>query len=59
MKKPFLLLVLLAVGAIATYQFIRLNNDHRECEEKTQRWKNAKGETVMEKQHVCRETFSF
>lgn len=58
-KKAITLFALIIVATVALFLFIRFNNDHRECEQITEKLKNAKGEIVLHKRHVCKETFSF
>ncbi|MBB6609882.1 hypothetical protein H7F15_02425 [Pontibacter sp. Tf4] len=39
--------------------FIWKSNDHQECEETIVRTTDAAGNTVVEKQHYCKEKFNF
>jgi hypothetical protein len=60
MKRKTLFGFLLGLLAfISVMQFIRLNNDHLECEQTVERKQDAKGNIVTETKHVCKEKFNF
>lgn len=60
MNKRFIVGLLATVlFTIGTVQFIRLSNDHAECNQKVERTKDAAGNSVVATEHVCREKFSF
>ena len=60
MKRKFaVILILTILFSIGVIQFIRLNNDHVECEQTVERMKNENGEMVTVKNHVCKERFNF
>ncbi|MGZ8549783.1 MAG: hypothetical protein ACXWV2_03935 [Chitinophagaceae bacterium] len=50
----FLLIICLAIGA---FYFIKLNNDHLECDVSTVETKNKNGEIVRSTAHICHERF--
>lgn len=52
----FIVILLLSIGA---YQFIKMNNDHLECEQVVEQKKEANGNLVTSTKHICKEKFSF
>lgn len=58
-RKPLITVLLLFLFTAATLLFIKINNDHRECTDRYQSSKDANGNLVVDKQHICGEKFSF
>ena len=58
-KKGLMLLGTIIVLAVGSVLFIHYGNDHKECEDTTLTYKDADGNDVVEKQHICKEKFSF
>ena len=44
---------------VGTMLFIKLNNDHLECEQVVERRSDFSGNIITEKKHVCKEKFNF
>ena len=60
MNKRFLIgLLATLVFTVGAIQFIRVNNDHVECEQKVERTKDVAGNTVVATEHVCKEKYNF
>jgi hypothetical protein len=50
-----MLMIMLAIAAVL---FIRLSNDHQECEEVIKHSQNANGNDVVTTEHVCKEKYN-
>ncbi|MBB1285584.1 hypothetical protein HRH25_14455 [Flavisolibacter sp. BT320] len=58
-KKIIIASIASAILFVGTMQFIKLNNDHLECEQVVESRSDSSGNTVIEKKHVCKEKFNF
>jgi hypothetical protein len=59
MKKIILLSSIFLISTISIVQFIKLNNDHIECLQKTETKRNSNGDIVTIKSHICNEKYNF
>jgi len=58
-KNFILTIAALFITTFVIVFLIRLNNDHKECGEATTYSKNSKGNTVINKKHICKEKYHF
>ncbi len=59
MKKIILSFSILFISTIAIIGFIKLSNDHKECNWKIEKKLDSNGNTVTTKSHICNETYNF
>jgi large-conductance mechanosensitive channel len=61
MHKKLLLSSIFIILALAVFSFlfIKLNNNHLECESKVEQSKDQQGNTIVLKKHICKENYSF
>ena len=57
--KPIAIIAALVLLTAGAFFFIRFSNDHKECHEQVKYVKDAAGNMVEVKEHVCKERFSF
>ena len=58
-KKIIIASIASAILFVGTMQFIKLNNDHLECEQVVESRSHTSGNIAIEKKHVCKEKFNF
>ncbi|WP_159799535.1 hypothetical protein [Flavobacterium sp. MK4S-17] len=58
-KKGLILLGIIIAAAFVNLIFIKHANDHKECNDITVKYKDAEGNDVIEKRHICKEQFNF
>lgn len=59
MKKIVLLSSFFLILTITIIRFIQLSNDHLECSQKIENRRNANGDVLTIKSHICNEEYSF
>ena len=61
MKNNKIYIISLLIGTLfcTAYYFIKISNDHLECETVTSFKKDKKGNKVVDTKHICREKYSF
>jgi hypothetical protein len=60
MKRKIILGSIVAIILfVGTMLFIKLNNDHLECEQVMERRSESGRNIITEKKHVCKEKFNF
>jgi hypothetical protein len=59
MKKIILLSSIFLISTISIVRFIQLSNDHLECNQKIENKRNANGDIVTIKSHICNEKYNF
>lgn len=60
MKRTFLVVfVTLICITIGSLLFIKMNNDHKECDTKTVYTKDSDGNNIATKEHICKEKYNF
>ena len=59
MKKIILSFSILFILTIGIIRFIKLSNDHKECNWKIEKKLDSNGNTVTTKNHICNEKYNF
>jgi hypothetical protein len=59
MKKIILAFSILLISTIGIILFIKLSNDHKECNQKIEKKLDSNGNTVTTKIHICNEKYNF
>jgi short-subunit dehydrogenase len=59
MKKIILPFSILFISTIGIILFIKLSNDHKECNQKIEKKLDSNGNTVTTKIHICNEKYNF
>jgi len=57
--KIFIIIAIIAFAAIGAAMFVNVSNDHKECSDVTKQIRDANGNTVTVKEHICKEKYSF
>lgn len=57
--KAIVLAGTLIVATVSTIMFIRISNDHKECQTNTTQATNEDGTVVTTEEHICKERFNF
>lgn len=58
MKKKILIFSVLILGTISSIIFIRDSNDHKECSTSIEHSKDADGNDITTKRHICKEKYN-
>ena len=58
MKKTILIFSVLILGLISSIIFIRNSNDHKECSTSVEYSKDADGNDITTKKHICKEKYN-
>jgi hypothetical protein len=61
MKNNRIYIISLLIGTLfcTAYYFIKISNDHLECETVTSFKKDKNGNKVVDTKHICKEKYSF
>lgn len=59
MKKIILPFSILFISTIGIILFIKLSNDHKECNQKIEKKLDSNSNTVTTKIHICNEKYNF
>ena len=59
MKKIILSFSILFISTVGIIRFIKVSNDHKECNQKIEKKIDSNGNTVTTKIHICNEKYNF
>ena len=59
MKKIILSFSILFISTVGIIRFIKVSNDHKECNQNIEKKLDSNGNTVTTKIHICNEKYNF